>query len=254
MTVLDEILARKREDLARWKTTDPAGGAPRRPGPRPDFIAALRACPVGLIAEVKRRSPSAGNIREPFDPAAIARAYRAGGAAAISVLMDEPFFGGGAADFRAVRGAVDLPLLYKEFVLDPWQVAQADALGASAVLLIVAALSPDALRGLMAEVAGRGMTTLVEVHDAEELDRALDANAVCIGVNNRDLRTFKTSLDTTIRLLPRIPRDRLAVSESGIRTAGDLRRIREAGAAGALVGEHLLRCPDLESAVRELLA
>jgi indole-3-glycerol phosphate synthase len=249
MTVLDEILARKRADLEVWRVRPPGP-----PAPGPAFLPSARGGALWVIAEVKRRSPSAGAIRTPFDPSEIARAYERGGAHAVSVLMDEPFFGGGADDFRAVRAAVGLPMLYKEFVLDPWQVAHAAALGASAVLLIVAALPPDELAALMAEIRRLGMTPLVEVHTAAELDIAVASGAECIGINNRDLHTFRTTLETTLTLRPRIPPDRWVVSESGIRTADDLRRLRDAGVDAALVGESLLRQSDPEAALRALCA
>ncbi|MBP7275065.1 MAG: indole-3-glycerol phosphate synthase TrpC [Kiritimatiellae bacterium] len=251
MTILDDILARKRSDVEMWKRQFPVypdGGR----GAGPDFLSALKSAPMAVIAEVKRRSPSAGAIREPMDAAELARAYAENGAQAISVLIDQPFFGGGPADFRVVREAVDLPMLFKEFVVDPWQVAQASSLGASAVLLIVAALTPDELRALMTDVRGRGMTPLVEVHDEAELDVALESGADCVGINNRDLKTFCTSLETSFRLLPRLSGGVTAVSESGIRAADDLRRLRDAGARAVLVGESLLREADPGAALRAL--
>lgn len=251
MSILDDILARKRRDVDAWKRQFPVvPDEGRRPGP--DFLAALNSVPMAVIAEIKRRSPSAGAIREPMDAAGVARGYAEGGAQAISVLMDQPFFGGGPEDFRAVRAAVDLPMLFKEFVIDPWQIAQASALGASAVLLIVAALAPADLRALMAEVGRRGMTPLVEVHDDAELEVALEAGARCVGINNRDLKTFRTTLETSFRLLPRMPVGVTAVSESGIRTADDLRRLGQAGARAVLVGEQLLRAADPGAALCEL--
>lgn len=251
MSILDDILARKRRDLAEWKK-GPGIDKNQWVGPGPDFRAALTSVPMAVIAEVKRRSPSAGVIRSPMNPAEIAQAYQSNGARAISVLMDQPFFGGGPDDFRAVRAAVKLPLLYKEFVVDPWQIEHAAGLGASAVLLIVAALPPDELRRLMDAVRRQGMTPLVEVHDGAELDIALESGADCIGINNRDLRTFRTSLETSLSLLPRLPANVIAVSESGIRTADDVRRLREAGARAVLVGESLLRQPDPGAALRAL--
>lgn len=248
--ILERILEHKRIEVAdtlRGRTFEPVNR------PRPDFKAALRASPIGLIAEVKRRSPSAGDIREPFDPAAIASAYEQAGAQAISTLMDASFFGGGEDSFRAVGEATSLPLLYKEFVVDPVQVEQAAALGASAVLLIVAALDRDTLAGLQERIRALEMTALVEVHDEHELRVAVAIGADCIGVNNRDLKTFTTSIETTFRLLPMMPRDALIVSESGIRTADNIRRLREAGVQAVLVGESLLRQDDLVSAVRSLM-
>ncbi|MCX7819036.1 MAG: indole-3-glycerol phosphate synthase TrpC [Kiritimatiellae bacterium] len=251
MSVLERILADKRAEIARRRR----GGSPPPPTqPPPPFAAALRSVPIGLIAEVKRRSPSAGVIREPWDPAAIALAYAAAGAQAISVLVDEPYFGGGEADFRAVRSNVPLPLLYKEFVLDEWQVAHAASLGASAVLLIVAALDDVALKDLSAASAAYGLETLVEVHNERELERALAAGATLIGINNRDLRTFRTDLTVSLRLAPAVPRGTTLVSESGIRDAEDVRRLQSAGVHAILVGESLLRQSDVAAAVRRLMA
>jgi len=255
MTILERILADKRVEIAERKRETPLSALETRademPAP-PDFVAALRAAPIGLIAEVKRRSPSAGVIRDPFDPAAIARAYADAGAQAVSCLMDEPYFGGGEPDFRSVREAIDLPMLYKEFVVDEWQIAHAATLGASALLLIVAALSDAELARFVAGARTRRMTPLVEVHDREELRRALDAGATCIGINNRDLKTFVTSLDTTFELLSDAPADCTLVSESGIKTAEDVLRLKNAGVHALLVGESLLRRPDLREALRNL--
>ena len=217
------------------------------------FVDALRAVPMGLIAEVKRRSPSAGLIRTPFDPAVIARGYEEGGAQALSVLMDGPYFGGGEGDFRAVREAVMLPLLYKEFVLDPWQVAHARAIGASAVLLIVAALPAKTLSELHGLILKSGLTPLVEVHDRREMDAAIDLGARCIGINNRNLKTFATTLETTFALAERAPRGVCLVSESGIASAEDVVQVRAAGAHAVLVGEHLLRQRSVKRAVRNLM-
>jgi indole-3-glycerol phosphate synthase len=218
-----------------------------------DFVAALKAAPVGLIAEVKRKSPSAGPIRDPFDPAAIARAYEAAGAQAISCLMDFNYFGGGEAQWSAVRAATALPMLYKEFVIDPRQIFHAEALGASAVLLIVAALNDAELKKFIRLTEASGMTPLVEVHTEEEMKRAVAAGANCIGINNRNLKTFETKLETTLQLRELAPKDCTLISESGIRTADDVKRLRDAGIAAILVGESLLRQPDLEAAVRSLM-
>ncbi len=250
MTILDEILTHKRREVAAWK----AAGRPPIPHPTspPSFETALRAAPLAVIAEVKRCSPSAGILRDPFDPPAIARAYAAGGAAAISVLMDERYFGGGEIPFRAVRDAVSLPLLYKEFVVDEWQICQARALGASAVLLIATALDDGDLRRFRAAAEDEGLTALVEVHDAVEMARAVECGARVIGINNRDLRTFRTDLAVTEQLAADAPPDALLVSESGIQNARDVARLYAAGVRAILVGEHLLRQADLASAVRSL--
>jgi indole-3-glycerol phosphate synthase len=256
MNLLSKILADKAREVAARKKLLPLRelrAMAKNTGRPPSFVKALRARPVGLIAEVKRRSPSVGLIRSPFDPAAIARAYEAGGAQALSVLMDEKYFGGGASDFAAVRAAVKLPLLYKEFVLEPWQVWHARCLGASAVLLIVAALERRKLKSLMALITELDMEPLVEVHDAAECEVAVGVGARCLGVNNRDLRTFTTSLQTTVDLAGRVPRGTLLVSESGIRTAADVVLVKNAGARAVLVGEHLLRQSNLKRAVQNLM-
>ncbi len=256
MNILDRIMADKRREIDLRKSEVSMRELEQRIGAAsapPDFLAALRARRIGLIAEVKRRSPSAGLIRTPFDPAKIASAYASGGAQAISVLMDGPYFGGGEADFVTVHGAVDVPLLYKEFVLDRWQVLHARAIGASAVLLIVAALPAKTLAMLHREIERVGLTPLVEVHDRREMMRACDLGARCIGINNRNLKTFETTLDTTFELAALAPRDCLLVSESGIRTARDVEQVRRAGARAVLVGESLLRKRDLARAVKSLM-
>jgi indole-3-glycerol phosphate synthase len=256
VNILDRILADKLVTVAQCIQEHPVEGlqaaALGTPEPIP-FAAALQAAPIGLIAEVKRRSPSAGVIRDPFDPSAIATAYEHAGAQAVSVLMDEPYFGGGEDDFRAVRTAVGLPMLYKEFVVDPWQVWHARLIGASAILLIAAALEDSQLQALSEVAAEAGLEVLLEVHDAEELQRALALEAPLIGINNRNLKTFETRLHHTLDLIPQIPESVCLISESGIRTADDVQQLQEAGCAGVLVGEHLLRKPDLETAVRELM-
>jgi len=218
-----------------------------------DFVAALKSAPIGLIAEVKRQSPSAGPIREPFNPAAIACAYEAAGAQAISCLMDAKYFGGGEAQWSEVRATTTLPMLYKEFVIDPRQIFHAEALGASAVLLIVAALSDAELKKFIRLTEASGMTALVEVHTEEEMKRAAAAGAQCIGINNRNLKTFETKIETTLRLRELAPAGCTLISESGIRTADDIRTLHAAGISAVLVGESLLRQPELEGAVRQLM-
>jgi indole-3-glycerol phosphate synthase len=220
----------------------------------PDFVAALNSAPVGLIAEVKRQSPSAGPIRVPFEPAEIATAYESAGAQAVSCLMDNKYFGGGEAQWNEVRAATSLPMLYKEFVIDPRQTFHAEALGASAVLLIVAALTDEELSSFIQLVDASGMTPLVEVHTEEEMKRAVAANAKCIGINNRNLKTFETKIDTTLALRELAPADCTLISESGIRTADDIRVLKEAGIAAVLVGESLLRQPDVRQAVKGLMS
>jgi indole-3-glycerol phosphate synthase len=199
---------------------------------------------VALIAECKRRSPGAGEIRPGLDPADLTRSYEDNGAAALSVLTDGPYFGGGNADLAVVRDATDLPILRKDFTLDELQVVEARAAGADAVLLIVRILDDDTLRRLLEQARELGMDALVETHDAVEIRRALEAGAEIVGINNRDLATFTTELDTTLRLLDQVGDDVVVVSESGIRTPDDVARLGEAGVDAVLVGETLLRAED----------
>ena len=208
---------------------------------------------IGLIAEVKRASPSGGLIREPFDPAAIARAYEEAGASCLSVLTDEPYFQGTAEHLRLAREATGLPVLRKDFMIDPWQVFEARAMGADAILIIMAALTDDEASCIEDVARGLDMGVLVEVHDEAELERALGLETRLLGVNNRDLRSLRTDLAVTERLAPLIPADRIPVAESGIRTPQDVRRMANAGARCLLVGEHLLRQPDPGAAARELV-
>lgn len=256
MNWLQQILENKRFEIAQRKQSLSPGTMRmkgERAEPAPPFEQALRAAPVGLIAEVKRRSPSAGVIREGFDPEEIVTAYQTAGAQAISVLMDEKYFGGGEREMRAVRKACRLPLLYKEFVIDEWQIWHARFMGASAVLLIVAAVDDATLKRFLAMCREARMEALVEVHDDTETRRAVDAGAKMIGVNNRDLKTFVTSLEVTEKVARRVPRSTLLVSESGIKTPDDVMRVRNAGAGAVLVGESLLRQADLTGAVRFLM-
>ena len=259
MTFLSDILARKRDEVAAARAAVPerelASRARDAAAPRP-FAAALspRGGPARVIAEVKRASPSAGAIRAGLDAPAQARAFAAAGAAAISVLTDGPGFGGSLADLAAVRAAVEVPLLRKDFVLDRYQLLEARAHGADAALLIVAALDPAALRRLLDACVELGLAALVEVHDAPELDVALAAGARIVGVNNRNLRTFAVDLAVSEALLPRLPADVRGVAESGVRTADDARRLRRAGAANLLVGEALVRAPDPGALLREMFS
>jgi indole-3-glycerol phosphate synthase len=222
--------------------------------PRPvPFREALLAAPLGLIAEIKRRSPSKGDIRAGLDPAEMARCYQQAGAQAISCLMDEPFFGGGEDDFRAARAACTLPMLYKEFVVDPWQVWHAASIGASAVLLIAAALKRSVLDDLIAAADDAGLEVLLEVHSREELLAVKDCPVACIGINNRNLKTFEVTLATTLSLLADVPEGVAVISESGIHGPDDVARLFEAGIQGLLVGEHLLRQADVAKAIQELM-
>jgi indole-3-glycerol phosphate synthase len=255
VTILDEILAVKRSEVAeaRGRAQELARRAAAAPAPRGFRRALLAGRGPRVVAELKRRSPSKGEIRADFDPVAIARAYEAGGAAALSVLTDERFFGGSLAVLEAVRAATSLPLLRKDFVIDPVQIDEARAAGADAVLLIVAALAPPELVRLHAHALGLGLDVLVEVHDEAELDAAKDVGADLIGINNRDLRTFVTELAVTERLAKRVPHGALVVAESGIFGPEDVARLQRAGAAAFLVGESLMREPDPGRALRRLL-
>lgn len=258
MGVLDEIVANKREELRRLRGDKPQAElerACRGLAPTREFEAALRPSGhdrVRLIAEVKKASPSKGTLNAALDPVAQARLYAASGAAAISVLTDQKYFRGALADLVAVRAAVDVPLLRKEFILEEYQLWESRAAGADAVLLIVAALDAGRLRDLHDAAKGLGLATLVEAHTAAELDRAVTLGAPVIGINNRDLQTLETSLEPSLTLLPRIPRAHTAVSESGIFTRDDVERVVQAGAHAVLVGEGLVRAADVPAKVREL--
>jgi indole-3-glycerol phosphate synthase len=255
--VLDEILAATRARVAEAQKRQPRSDlqalAREVPSPRPFAPALARPDRVNVIAEHKRRSPSRGAIREDLQPADVAQAYEAAGAAALSVLTDEPFFGGRLEHLVAARAATSLPVLRKDFVVDPWQVWEARAAGADAVLLIVAALDDDDLRRLLGEAARAGLEALVEVHDRPELDRALAAGAHVVGVNNRNLKTMEVSLQTALSLASALPEGVVAVAESGIRSGEDVRRLRGAGFNAFLVGESLMGAPDPGSALRSLL-
>jgi len=250
---LERILAATRADVEERKRSRPLDRLGARTSPRRPFRAAL-AEPgrIHVIAEFKRRSPSRGAIRADADPASMARAYAAGGAAALSVLTDEPFFGGSLEDLAAARAATALPVLRKDFVIDPYQVAEAAAAGADAVLLIAAALPGAELPALHAAAEQAGLDALVEVHDGGELARAREIGARLIGVNSRDLRTMTVDLGTALVLAAAIPDDVVAVAESGIRTAADVARLRAAGYDAFLVGERLMADPDPASALRSL--
>ncbi len=254
-TVLDNILAHKVEEIAARKASASAAtviAAAREAPPPRDMLAAVRRETVALIAEIKRASPSRGILLADFDPVALATIYAANGAAAISVLTDERFFGGDLAHLTAVRAAVSVPVLRKDFVLDPYQVYEARAAGADAVLLIVAALDDARLADLHALVTELGMAALVEVNEETELARALALGAPLIGVNNRDLRTFTVDLATTERLAGLLPEGVTLVAESGIFTVDDVWRMGAAGAHAVLVGEALVTASDVGERVREL--
>lgn len=257
MSILDAIVADKRQELAERRRTTPRtrleATCRELPPPR-DFDAALRPPrgQVRVIAELKRASPSRGVLSTTFDPEALARVYAQHGAAAISVLTDEKYFQGRLETLAAVRAVVDVPLLRKDFTIDEYQVWEARASGADAVLLIVSILDDARLVDLLAASKAVGLGALVEVHTAAELDRALAAGAGVIGINNRDLTTFETSLDTTLALIPSIPPGPIIVSESGFFTGADVRRVVAAGAHAVLVGEALVRAGDPGAKLREL--
>lgn len=254
--ILDDIVETKRREVARKKETIPLPAlekAIEKMPPTRNFRKAIGAGECMIIAEVKRRSPSRGLLRKDFDPARIALEYERQGAAAVSVLTDETFFGGSDADLSAVRSSVTLPLLRKEFILDPYQIHETRAIGADALLLIAAILSEVHLREYRSLSASLGLAALVEVHDREELEKALGAGAEMIGINNRDLKSFRTELQTTLSLAPLIPKGRIAVSESGIRNRQDIETLTQAGIRAFLIGETLITAPEIGPKLKELL-
>ena len=254
--ILDDILARTRADLAVRRGARPLAAVEAAAAQMPPARSLARALrqpgAITCIAEFKRRSPSAGWIAEGADPAAMARAYAAGGARAMSVLTDGPFFGGSLADLATARAACEMPLLRKDFVVDRYQIVEARAGGADAVLLIVAALDDAELLALLAAAAEAGLDALVEAHDEVEVARAVAAGAAIVGINNRDLRTFTVDRDLAARLRPRVPADRIVVAESGIRDGADVGRLRAAGVDAMLVGETLMRAVDPAAALKTL--
>ncbi|MGE3302557.1 MAG: indole-3-glycerol phosphate synthase TrpC [Hyphomonadaceae bacterium] len=256
---LQHILAYKAEEVAAGKRARPLAAvedaARAAPAVRPfaDALGQRAQTGFALIGEIKKASPSRGLIRADFDPASLAEAYMRGGAAALSVLTDAPSFQGEASYLAAARAACTLPVLRKDFMIDPWQIAESRALGADAILIIMAAVSDGQARELADAAAQWGMTALVECHDEAEMARALRLSARLIGVNNRDLRTFDTHLETTERLAPLIPFDRLLVAESGIFTHAHLQRLARCGARAFLVGEALMKQSDVAAATRALL-
>ena len=258
--ILDRICDDKRRHLAGRKTTLSAAQLAdmiARQEPPRGFRAALArasATGYGLIAEIKKASPSAGLIRADFDPPTLARAYRAGGAACLSVLTDAPYFQGDDSFLAAARQAVPLPALRKDFIIDPWQIGESRALGADCILLIMACLDDGLAAELEDAAFALGMDVLLEVHDAAELDRALRLRSPLLGINNRNLKTMITDVATTETLAARIPADRDLVAESGLRTPADLARMARAGARRFLIGESLMRQPDVAAATKTLLA
>ena len=258
MGVLDDILRAKREELADREAALPRSlleSRCRTLPPARDFEAALRPRPprrVGLIAELKKASPSRGVLAPAFDPLALAKSYAAGGASALSVLTDAKHFQGRIELLGEVRGVVGLPLLRKDFILTEYQLWESRAFGADAVLLIAAALPPSRLGDLIHAAKGIGLGTLVEVHTRQELDLVLSLGAPTLGINNRNLQTFETTIETSLALLPLIPPGPLRVSESGFFTRADVERVVAAGAHAVLVGEALVTAPDVGAKVREL--
>jgi indole-3-glycerol phosphate synthase len=256
VNVLDEIVAGVREDLAVREAATPLDqvkAAAQAARPALDALAALRAPGVGVIAEVKRRSPSKGDLADIADPAELAAQYAAGGARVISVLTEGRRFGGSHADLAAVRAVVDVPVLCKDFIVSSYQVHEARAYGADVVLLIVAALEQNVLTGLLERVESLGMTALVEVHTEAEADRALDAGASVIGVNARDLTTLQVDRSTFEKIAPGLPSEVVKVAESGVRGPHDLISYAAAGADAVLVGEGLVTAGDARQAVADLV-
>ena len=255
MTILDTIVAAKRAEIAAARASAPLARlqaeARLAPSTR-DFVAAVRSKRPAVIAEVKRASPSKGVLRVDFDPASIAQSYERGGAACLSVLTDAQFFQGAAAHLVAARAACTMPVLRKDFLIDPYQVYEARAMGADCILLIAACLAPSQMAELEACAFEQGLAVLVEVHDARELDLALALKTPLLGINNRNLRTFETRLETTLELLPRIPAQRIVVTESGIARREDVQRLRSAGVEAFLVGEAFMRASDPGQALQDL--
>jgi len=259
-TILDRIKAYKLEEVAQAKAATPLAeeeAAARAAAPPRGFARALREAATngyGLIAEIKKASPSKGVIRADFDPPALARAYAAGGATCLSVLTDGPSFQGADAYLVAAHAAVSLPCLRKDFVYDPWQITQSRALGADCILLIMASLEDAQAAELEAAAFAHGMDVLIEVHDEAELDRAARLKSPLIGINNRNLHSFEVTLDTTRRLARLVPEDRMIVAESGLYTPADLADLAQYGARSFLIGESLMRQEDVTAATRAILA
>lgn len=246
--ILDTIIENKRQEVSKAKAAIPLESIKRRIGgvrPPRDFHKAIdHNGDVRIIAEIKKASPSKGVLRDDFDPVKIALSYREGGASALSVLTDEKFFRGSLSYLRDISIAVDIPLLRKDFIIDPYQVYEARLYGADALLLIVSALAQDELKDLLELTHSLGMSAVVEVHDEAELERALDAGSRIIGINNRDLRTFDVDLGVSARLSRKIPVGIIAIAESGIRSGADIKKLREQGLHVFLIGETFMKAPD----------
>ena len=258
--ILAEIIAHKRSEVAAAKAAHPVASIEAELADAPalrNFAGALRERIANrhpaVIAEIKRASPSKGLIRKDFDAARHAVDYAEAGAACLSVLTDAKYFRGSLDDLRAARAAADLPLLRKDFMIDPWQIAESRLAGADCILLIAAALADTEMAELAACAAGLKLDVLVEVHDREELERALLLDCELIGINNRDLRNFHTSLDTTLDLLTHVPADRLLITESGIGGSGDMRMMMDRGVHGFLIGETFMRAPEPGAELRNML-
>ena len=255
--ILDDIVTSKRREIEAAKRRLPEAELARRVAGRRaqrPFAEALRASEKqpALIAELKRKSPSKGMLRERFDAPRLVQELQEAGAAALSILTDEPFFGGSLELLQEAQAFSEVPVLRKDFILEPYQIHEAAAAGADTILLIVRLLAPAQLSSLIAAARAYGMETLVEVQDEAELERALQASAGVIGINHRDLSDFSMHTDLSARLIPRIPRDRLVVAESGIQTRGDVERLRALGVHALLIGESLMTAPDPAAKVREL--
>ena len=257
MNVLDQILRHKAEQLATRKARVPRSSVVERAAsaaPTRDFRGALEGGDVAIIAEIKRVSPARGPLRTDLDAPLLASRYVAAGATAVSVLTDERFFGGSDEDLVAVRAAIEAPVLRKDFVFDPYQIYEARALGADAVLLIVGVLDPGRLSELLQVAASLGMAALVEVHDEQELGVSIEIGASLIGINNRDLTRMVVDLDTTFRLRPYVPAGVVVVSESGIGTPDQVRRLADLPVDGVLIGEALVTAPDPQQQLLQMLA
>jgi indole-3-glycerol phosphate synthase len=256
-TILDQILERSRADVKARAEMLPLelvqAVAAEAPARRPFAEALRRPGRINVISEYKRKSPSKGVIREDLSPQDVAKGYAAAGAAAMSILTDEQFFGGQIDHLTAARGAMELPVIRKDFVIDTYQIWEARAAGADAVLLIVAALTDAELAKFLADAKAASLEALVEVHDASELDRAIAAGASIIGVNNRNLKTMEVRLETSLDLLPRIPATAVKVAESGLKTGADVKTLRAAGFDAFLIGEHLMLSPDPGAALATLI-
>jgi len=254
--ILERIVEAKKKEVARLRSATPIPELERAARDMPaarDFRGALQGRDCAIIAEIKRRSPSKGRLRADYDPEEIARIYEAGGAAAISVLTDRNFFEGDAGHLKAARKVTSLPVLRKDFIIDPCQIFETRFLGADALLLIAGLFDEKPLRELIELSRSLGLAALVEVHNGEEAARAAAAGADIIGINNRDLKTFRTDIETSLSMAPLIPKDRIVVSESGIETRADIERLAEAGIRCFLIGETLMRAADPGEKIRELL-